>query len=334
VSSNPSDAVVPVASETDLELPEPKSRAREILLTRGRGLEIRTLADAVSMSAACFNSRMLPEHIKTQQQALTVLLRGLELGLPPFAAWRWIFPTKQGKLAIESKGSLAVVQASAVYGWYKEWIENEQDPPETWVAVATTLRRGQTEPTMKKFSFVDAQTAKLTGQKKNRDGQVYDTPWVLYLKDLLLAKARERCLSVAYSDVLGGIPTREEAEEIERLESERTAPSSGFALPAPPPRDPLLEELTHAQKAPVALPAPRPDVVADQSAREVVEVPAHAPGPPTLTEEELRAAAVEASVDEALAKQSGNQPTLFSGTSPEPDTPFRRALKDAKPKGR
>jgi hypothetical protein len=193
--------------------------ARERLKISGRGpIEIRTAQDAIDVATWCYESEYLPKHIKSPKQAFTIMQRGAEMGLPMFSAWRYIYQTKGGKLAIESKGALAVVQSKATFGYYKERIEGEGDGR---MAVATACRKGSEHPIIKEFTMEDAKLAGLLKRPKTREGREYDGPWQAYIKDMLLSKARSRALDIAFAAELGGIPIEGQAEEIDARETQR-----------------------------------------------------------------------------------------------------------------
>ncbi len=158
----------------------------------------------------CWRSGLLPEQIKTGPQAFTILCKGEELGLPPFAAWSWIYLTKARKLAIMSKGALAVVQAKPAFGGYREWIEGEGTPQMKGVAAAT--RKGFPEY-VKEFSLADAEKAGLLAQRRTTEGREYTSTWQAYDKDMLLSRARGRVLDIAFAAELGGIDVEGVAED-------------------------------------------------------------------------------------------------------------------------
>jgi hypothetical protein len=262
-------------------------------------------------------SGVLPIQIKTPNAAFAVLCKGDELGLPPFAAWNLIYFTQAGRLALMSKGALAVVQSKPTFDGYKEWTEGEG---ETLKGCAVAKRKGQ-EPTVKEFTYEDAATAKLLGQRVNQYGKSYDSTYQSYLKDMLLSRARARALDIAFAAELGGIPIEGVAEDIDASEGRRTertraasaSAGSGEAkapLGLPPGRtDPLIEELRRgAQQA--ANPRPAEPVVSLRT--EVVQTAdgvrfqtPREPEPelPELAPEDVTLAAeIERSVDEAFGR--------------------------------
>jgi len=222
------------------------------------GMVLKTAEEAIQFARWNFESGLLPEHIQNTKQAFAIMARGAELGLKPHASWRWLYMTKGGKIAMETKGKLAVCQASPSFLGYKEWIENEQEPPERWVAVASARRRNR-DDTIKEFSFADAERAGLTHRKRNRKGELYDGPWQTYLKDMLLARARDRCLDLAFADVLGGMPSKEIMEEVETRQIREIR---GVSPAQATVRDPMLDIVTGKRPAPTEPETVEAEVVA------------------------------------------------------------------------
>lgn len=254
----------------------------------------------------CWVSHLLPDQIKNAAQAFTILCKGDEMGLPPFGSWSFIYVTRQGRLAIMSKGALAVVQSKPSFGGYSERIEGEGQGLK---AIAVATRKGQ-PPTIKEFSYQDAEVAGLLRVRKNRDGEAYDSTYQNYLKDMLLSRARGRALDIAFAAELGGIPLEGIAEDIDRAQDERRAGQSRAAheahaakeaapkqLVASTVTDSLLEELSPSKPeelvectlAEEPKPAPQ-NVVTDVGTM------------PTVTAAQHQAE-IDASVDEAFPKE-------------------------------
>jgi hypothetical protein len=211
------------------------------------GVKINTVEEAIRVAKWSFESNLLPVQIQSAQQAFVILCKGAELGLPPFASWNHIYLTKARRLALMTKGALAVVQSKPSFESYDERIEHEDQPATEWVAVAVAKRKGK-PAVIKTFSYADATAAGLTGPKTNRDGQSYAGPWQSFLKDMLLSRARGRALDIAFAAELGGIPIEGVAEDADMMEARRAGPNRTKpdldrpSLP-PPKRDPLLDEL-------------------------------------------------------------------------------------------
>lgn len=335
MSDEPEDAEVvdaQPAAVVPFEEPEPSAKpvpATSVLrLPMGRkGPQLMTIDDALKYATACHRSGLLPEHIKTPQQAYVIMDNGRELGLGPWASWKLIYITRQGRIAIMSKGALAIVQASAAFEGYAERIEYEGT--EEMTAVAIAKRKGR-PPIEKRFGLADAKAADLLSKKKSRSGAEYDGPWQSYVKDMLLARARDRALSVAFAAELAGIEPETIAEDADMLD----ARSAGVpaATPVGIPREPENGALT--AEAPKQLPAPKPDpllafVLKGPVTRPaVIETPKKsegaesAPGSSTGAAADsapVLKAAIEKSIDEALGPPA---PVIPRGTKER--TPKKR----------
>ena len=254
-----SDETLPAVVPDEPELPAPTAaEARSTQVARGlgmgdRGVIFTNVSEAVAYATACFNSRLLPNHIKNGQQAFVIMDNGRELGLRPWASWKVIYITRQGRIALMSKGALAVAQASPRFENYEERIELEGT--EEMRAVAVAKARGF-KPVEKTFSVADAKAAGLLEQRSTREGKEYATPWQAYLKDMLLARVRERALTIAFAAELAGIELETLAEDADRLEAvakpaqapaaivgaprEAAAEGAQKALPEGAAPDPLL----------------------------------------------------------------------------------------------
>lgn len=190
-------------------------------------------------------SGTLPEQIDSPEKAFAILCKGDALGLGPEASWGFIYITKAKRLAIMSKGALAVVQSKATFGGYSERIEGEGKEMK---AVAMAQRKGF-PVTIKEFSYADAETAGLLEKRRNFKGQEYDSTYQSYLKDMLLSRARARALDIAFAAELGGIPVEGVAEDIDVMEERKSG---------------RLPTGTHEAKPPLALPPGKPDPLIEE----------------------------------------------------------------------
>lgn len=226
-------------SETSI-VPAEKNQALGKTIEYGEaGIVIRSVDDLKNLAKWAVESGFLPEQVRTAQQAFVLMVSGAELGLKPMAAVKFLYLTKARRVALMTKGALAVVQAKPTYDGYREWIENEGLPSMT--ACATAKRKGQ-EAQVKTFSLADAETAGLLRERKTRDGQSYDSVYQSYLKDMLLSRARGRVLDIVFAAELGGIPIEGVAEDADMMDARRE-PQRLRESPVPTSRDTLLDEL-------------------------------------------------------------------------------------------
>jgi hypothetical protein len=303
-----SDETLPATVPEEPELPAPTAaEARSTQVARGlgmgdRGVIFTNVAEAVAYATACYNSRLLPDHIKNGQQAFVIMDNGRELGLRPWAAWKLIYITRQGRIAIMSKGALAIAQASPRFENYDEHIELEGTDEMRAVAVAKA--RGF-KPVEKRFSLADARAAGLLDRKRNREGKEYDGPWQAYLKDMLLARVRDRALAIAFAAELAGIELETLAEDADRLET-GAKPTPAPAAVVGVPREAATEAATEGPKA---LPEGKPDplmlhVLGQQSPARVADVaPKPSPGPAPAPKPSPVQAEIDKSVDEAFPQR-------------------------------
>jgi hypothetical protein len=304
-----------------------------------RGVRLDSPAAAVNFAKWCYESGYLPEHIKSAKQAFAILARGAELGLPPFAAWRFVYMTKGGRLALETEGALAVCQASPVFEDYTERIEGSGNDMK---AVAAAKRKGRSL-VVKEFTYAQALRAGLLKPGRTRDGREFDTVWQSYLEDMLLARARGRALRQAFTDVLGGIPVRGEAEDIDRqrVEDRRDEPAPEQLGPG---QDHLLEALLPAE-APAPTPeqevSPRERAVIDAQVDEVLgpegqkQMPEEPPEPEGIAPQiaECQGCGTCYAIDregcpECGLKKGGAPGKPAPPPEPEPDGLFAQLVKD------
>ena len=257
-------------------------------LKRGpRGTQFNTVEEAMGYATACFRSGMLPGQIQSPQQAFVIMDNGAELGLRPWASWKLLYITKAGRIAVQSKGALAIAQACPNYEYYEERIELEGT--QQMRATAIAKRKGKKE-TVKSFSMEDAAGADLLSRKKNRRGEEYDGPWQSYVKDMLLARARDRALSICFAAELAGIELETMAEDADRLEIKA---AGGGVTPVGAPREEAdVEE-------PKALPPPQADPLLMRILEDSGQAPVPVPAKPAV-EQTPEEAEIDRSVNEAL----------------------------------
>lgn len=142
---------------------------------------------------------ILPPSIRTEGEAVAVMLAGRELGLPAMASLRLIALLK-GKVTIDASGQLALMQrAGAKVQWLKDGTDGE--------AILRIARPGN-EPFESRFTL---EMAKNAGLLSNGTWQKYPA-----------AMMRARCVSAAgkayYADVLGGVYMPGELDDDDRHE--------------------------------------------------------------------------------------------------------------------
>jgi hypothetical protein len=161
-----------------------------------------TLGEALTLAQALAGASLLPAHAKSPASILACLLAGQELGLPPMTSLRSMHYL-DGKPVLTSEAMLAI----AIRGGAKP----------TWVTATdreATLRieRPGFAPTQVSWTIAMAQVAGLA----NKDN------WKRHPGAMLRARAISACVRMACPDILLGVHSEEEAEEIQATQTAST----------------------------------------------------------------------------------------------------------------
>lgn len=174
---------------------------------RGGALAPTTLQEAMTFARMLADSTMVPRDYQGRPGNVLVAIQwGYEIGLGPLQAVQSI-AVINGRPSVWGDAALALVRGSPACEAVSEHLEGEGDERR---GVCTVKRRGQ-EPETRTFSVADAKKAGLWG-KRGRDGQ--PTPWITYPDRMLQMRARGFALRDVFPDVLRGVITAEEAQDI------------------------------------------------------------------------------------------------------------------------
>ena len=169
--------------------------------TPARGLALQTMAEAMSFASMVAKSEFAPKDFKGKPEScLLAIQHGSEVGLSPMQSLQSI-AVINGRPTIWGDAALALVQASPVCEYVREYIEGEGDG---MTAVCEAKRRGYPQPTVVRFSMQDAKRAGLVGKAG---------PWAQYPTRMLALRARGFALRNAFADALRGLITAEEAQD-------------------------------------------------------------------------------------------------------------------------
>jgi len=192
-----------------------------------------SLDGAYQLAAWLSNAQLLPPALRGKQADLfTMILAGMELGLPPMAALRGMYIVN-GKPALEAKTKAAICLQRGAALYFKR---TEYTPEATtW----ETFRRGQTEPVPMRFTRKEAEAAGLT----RKDG-----PWQQYPQRMISWRALGWLCDDVYPDIVLGVATAEDFDAEPELAFrpisaggtpvEIAAAPAAPKLPAPPPAAP------------------------------------------------------------------------------------------------
>lgn len=179
-------------------------------------LQPTTLDEMWRMSVGLAKSQAVPSSMQgstsehTAANVMAVIETGAELGIPPAAALRSLYIVN-GSVRPYGTGLLAIVRRSPAFGGLKEWYEGEPNTA-SYAAVCRARRKDTRESYEARFTRAQAEAAGLLAKKG---------PWQAgYADDMLMWRARGRCLSNLFADQLFGLMPPAEAEDMGELEPE------------------------------------------------------------------------------------------------------------------
>ena len=208
--------------------PEPK----QFIALGNAGVQLQSIDEAFRFAKAVAMSGFAPKGLEKPESILIAIQHGMELGLRPMAALQSI-AIINGRPGIYGDAALALVRGSGLMESYAQRTEGEGDKLR---AVVTVKRKG--ENAMESvFSVADAKVASLWGKQG---------PWSQYPTRMLLFRARGFALRDAFGDVLKGMRTTEELQDIPP-EPRNVTPPLGDVLRGPAKvEEPALQSETAA----------------------------------------------------------------------------------------
>jgi hypothetical protein len=204
-------------------------------LIKHQGFAPQTMTEAIEFSNMLSRSQMVPKNYQNKPEDVLVAVQwGYEIGLAPLQALQNI-SVINGKPSVYGDAAMALVQASPVCEDVQETIEG--DGTSNPVAICKVKRRGRSE-VISKYSVEDAKRAGLWGKQG---------PWSQYPKRMLQMRARGFALRDAFPDVLKGLITAEEAQDMPVEEKDITPPKQFTnpldAIPELPVSEPEILEV-------------------------------------------------------------------------------------------
>ncbi len=158
-----------------------------------RGDMIRSYGDLMQVAEMLTKSGLLPQSIKTKEQAAVIILKGRELGFPTLEAFAQI-NVIQGKPTISPQGMISLVRRTGQL----EYLKIEQNDNNT----ATTVRvkrKGEPEHATT-FSDEDAKAMGLLGKDNWQKQKPVMRQW----------RAVGANLRITFADIIGGMYPPEE----------------------------------------------------------------------------------------------------------------------------
>lgn len=198
------------------------------------GVQLTSFEDAYRFSKCVLDSGWAPKGFQTAEAVLIALQHAAELGLPPMAGLQNI-AVINGKPGIYGDAALAIVRKSGLMAEHRE-TEVGTRGKDDWGYKVTTRRTDMAEPHSETFTVADAKAAGLWGKAG---------PWSQYPKRMLLFRARGFALRDVYGDVLKGLRT---VEELDDMPMQNVTPQRR-GLSAMIEGDPKGESVTQEQAA-------------------------------------------------------------------------------------
>jgi hypothetical protein len=229
------------------------------------------LDQAFRMAQILVSSGLTPRGVDTPQKAFLIMAQGRELGLSTMQALGNIYVV-EGKVSLSSDLMAAMVLKSSVC----EYLRVVEMTPER--ATYAAKRKGGNEFRFS-FSWEDANKAGLTGRATYKANPA----------DMLRHRALSKCVRAVFPDVVAGLYSRDEAEDIVDVTPRATVAEVVHAA-AETAQTPALPAATKVRKRapaqPVAAPvvqvqpASEPEPVVEETAeQEQVEDAAPVAGP-------------------------------------------------------
>jgi len=174
---------------------------------KGKGLQLSSLDDMWRFAGYVITSGLAPKGIDKAEGVVVALQFGFELGLSPMQSIQNIAViNKRPCLWGDAVPGLVESSGKQEYGYPAKFGERKADGsyPDNYGYKYITKRVGRDEYTYI-FTVGDAKKAKLWGK---------EGPWTFYPDRMLLNRARTFCIRDVYPDVLKGIYTVDEVENI------------------------------------------------------------------------------------------------------------------------
>ena len=210
-----------------------------------------TMNEAMEFSNMLAKSNIVPDGFKNKPADILVAIQwGMELGLQPMQALQNI-AVINGKPSVWGDALLAIVRANPRCLGVHEEIKGD-------VATCTIKRQhadGSVEPVTATFSMKQAAKAGLSGKKG---------PWTSYPERMLQMRARGFAIRDAFPDLLKGIITAEEAQDIPTVETKLVTGLDSVAIPKAPTAGKLLGEVLGASLPPAIEPPDETDETDDR----------------------------------------------------------------------
>lgn len=245
----------------------------------------KSTAEAMELAKTLASSQLIPKAFQQRPgDVFVAMMWSHSLGIPIVQGLQGI-AVINGKPSLYGDALLAVCMGSGQMADIEESVTGSAD---NLTATCKVTRRGKPTPVVSTFSMADARAAGLLGKPG---------PWKQYTSRMLKMRARAFALRDAFPDVLSGIASAEEMQDVEGMATEKATENVAEQVAKMPRRRSKLpvqapKEGTEAEVVKPAAPAqelPLPP--------EPEPAPAPAPEAPAAEGEEIGLLAMEAKVN-------------------------------------
>ncbi len=206
------------------------------------GVVLASLDEAYRFATAVSRSGFAPKGMEAPESILIAIQFGAELGLTPMSSLQSL-AIVNGRPSIYGDAALALVRGSGYLETYKQTQVGEGD---NMKAIVTVKRKGEDAITSE-FSVADAKKAGLWGKTG---------PWSQFPGRMLMWRARGFALRDAFGDVLRGLATSEENQDLAPHQGFENAKVISPIFPEPAGKTPM------AKDKPKVIDSPAKEVVA------------------------------------------------------------------------
>ena len=227
----------------------------------------KSTAEAMELAKTLASSQLIPKAFQQRPgDVFVAMMWSHSLGIPIVQGLQGI-AVINGKPSLYGDALLAVCMGSGQMADIEETVTGNAD---NLTATCKVTRRGKPTPVVSTFSIADARAAGLLGKPG---------PWKQYTSRMLTLRARAFALRDAFPDVLSGIASAEEMQDVEGTATEKATenvaeqvakmPRRRSKLPVQAPKEGTEAEVVKpaapAQELPLPpepAPAPAPEATA------------------------------------------------------------------------
>lgn len=245
----------------------------------------KSTAEAMELAKTLASSQLIPKAFQQRPgDVFVAMMWSHSLGIPIVQGLQGI-AVINGKPSLYGDALLAVCMGSGQMADIEETVTGNAD---NLTATCKVTRRGKPTPVVSTFSIADARAAGLLGKPG---------PWQQYTRRMLKMRARAFALRDAFPDVLSGIASAEEMQDVEGTATEKATENVAEQVAKMPRRRSKLpvqapKEGTEAEVVKPAAPAQELSLPPEPE-----PAPAPAPEATAAEGEEIGLLAMEAKVN-------------------------------------